>query len=256
MTLQYYDYVTELKYSKSELLAIFQAGIQRLDTSLLMRPDLRDSDPWKAFFGESVLLRNGRVGCEEHVKDYLYRHSLGRPRDFVHLGTVLLNERPTEGFSTEHVRKAVARAERDIAEQYLAEVRPLLDPRLNLKEFVEQFVTSNVLSSKDVARITADYRKRQAISYELDGASEIANPFETLYGLGLFGVELTLHDSSETIQQFEPHGHGLREHVSRKLPPSDRYFLHPILGYLQRPNQSSRDIIVGNGYPACRRLSQ
>jgi hypothetical protein len=125
-----------------------------------------------------------------------------------------------------------------------------------LKEFVEQFVTSNVLSSKDVARITADYRKRQAISYELDGDSEIANPFETLYGLGLFGVELTLHDSSETIQQFEPHGHGLRELVSRKLPPSARYFLHPILSYLQRPNQSSRDIIVGNGYPACRRLSQ
>src|SRR6516225_1412615 len=28
MTLQYYDYVTELKYSKSELLSIFQAGIQ------------------------------------------------------------------------------------------------------------------------------------------------------------------------------------------------------------------------------------
>jgi len=256
MTLQYYDYVTELKYTKSELLSIFEMGIQRLDTSLLMRPDLRESDPWRAFFGESVLLRNGRVRREEHVKDYLYRHSLGRPRDLVHLGTVLLNERPAEGFGTEHVRKAVARAERDIAEQYLAEVRPLLDPRLNLKEFVEQFVTSNVLSSKDVDRITADYQKRQAISYELDGVSEIPNPFETLYCLGLFGVELTLHDSSETIQQFEPPGHGLRERFSRKLPPSDRYFLHPILGYLQRPKQSSRDLIVGNGYPACRRLSQ
>ena len=158
--------------------------------------------------------------------------------------------------SAEHVRKAVARAERDIAEQYLAEVHPLLDPRLNLKELVEQFVTSNVLSSKEVARITADYQKRQAISYELDGASEVPNPFETLYGLGLFGVELTLHDSSETIQQFEPPGHGLRERVSRKLPPSDRYFLHPILCYLQRPNQSSRELIVGNGYPACRRLNQ
>ena len=195
MTLQYYDYVTELRYSKSELLSIFEAGIQRLDSNLLMRPDLRDSDPWRAFFGESVVLRNGRVGCEEHVKDYLYRHSLGRPRDLVHLGTVLLNERPAEGFGIEHVRKAVAKAERDIAEQYLAEVHPLLDPRLNLKELVEQFVTSNVLSSKEVARITADYQKRQAIAYELDGASEVPNPFETLYGLGLFGVELTLHNS-------------------------------------------------------------
>jgi hypothetical protein len=256
MTLQYYDYVTELKYSKSELLSIFQAGIQRLDANLLTRPDLRDSDPWKAFFGDSVLLRNGRVGCEEHVRDYLYRHSLGRPRDLVHLGTVLLNERPAEGFRTEHVRKAVARAERDIAEQYLAEVRPLLDPRLNLKEFVEQFVSSNVISSKDVTRITADYQKKQAKSYELDGASDCPNPFETLYGLGLLGVELTLHDSSETIQQFEPPGHGLGEHFSRKLPASDRYFLHPILGYLQRPSQSCRNFLVGNGYPVFRRLNQ
>jgi hypothetical protein len=255
MSLQYYDYVTELRYNKSELLSIFQAGIQRLDTNLLMRPGLRDSDPWRAFFGESVLLRNGRVGCEEHVKDYLYRHSLGRPRDLVHIGTVLLNERPAEGFGTEHVRKAVARAERDIAEQYLAEIRPLLDPRLNLKEFVEQFVTSNVLSSEDLTRITAEYQKKQAISYELDGAS-VANPFETLYGLGLFGVEMTLHDSSETIQQFEPPGHGLHDNVSRKLPPSDRYFLHPILGYLQRPNRCSRDLIVGNGYPASRHVNQ
>jgi hypothetical protein len=220
-----------------------------------MRPDLRESDPWKAFFGESVLLCNGPLGREEHVKDYLFRHTLGRPRDFVHLGTVLLNERPAEGFSTENVRKAVARAERDIAEQYLAEVRPLLDPRFNLKEFVEQFVTCNVLSSKDLARITADYQKRQAQSYELNGITDIPNPFETLYGLGLLGVELTLHDSSETVQHFEPPGHGLGEHVSRKLAPSNRYFLHPILGYLQR-RQSSRDLIVGNGYPASRHLHQ
>ena len=49
MTLQYYDYVTELKYSKLELLSIFQAGIQRLDANLLMRPDLRDSDPGRRF---------------------------------------------------------------------------------------------------------------------------------------------------------------------------------------------------------------
>ena len=167
----------------------------------------------------------------------------------------MLNERPAEGFSTEHVRKAVARAERDIAEQYLAEVRPLVDPRLDLKEFVKQFVTSNVLSSEDLARITADYQKRQATSYELDGASEIANPFETLYGLGLFGVEMTLHDS---LKRFSNLSRPVMAYasVSRKLPPSDRHFLHPILSCLQRPNQSSRDLIVGNGYPACRRLNQ
>jgi len=129
-----------------------------------------------------VLLRNGPIGREEHVKDYLYRHTLGRPRDFVHLGTVLLNERPAEGFSTENVRKAVARAERDIAEQYLAEVRPLLDPRLNLKEFVEHFVTSNVLSSKDLARITADYQKKQAKFFRSNGERNCRHISGTMVG--------------------------------------------------------------------------
>ena len=92
---------------------------------------------------------NAWVGQDEQIGDYLYRHTLGRPRDMIHMGTVLLEYRPRSGFDIASIRKAVSHAERDIAEQYLAEVRALLDPRFDIKTFVGG-LPSNVLTLDDI----------------------------------------------------------------------------------------------------------
>lgn len=249
MRLQYYDYVAQLKYEKAELLEIFSIGISQLDSDLLQYPQLRNSDPWRSFFGDITILPNAWVGQDEQIGDYLYRHTLGRPRDMIHMGTVLLEHRPRSGFDIASVRKAVSRAERDIAEQYLAEIRPLLDPRFDIKEFVQGFMPSNVLTGDDIETVSREYADSQGDAIDQETASDLTRPFETLYELGLLGVVDTAPDTTERIQHFKAPGHGLGDHADRTMPESEYYLLHPVLNFLLGPHRRSRALIAGNGYP-------
>jgi class 3 adenylate cyclase len=246
LRLQYYDYVAQLRYDKVELLQIFAAAIAQLDPDLLCYPQLRQSDPWRSFFGDISVVPNAWVGQDETIGDYLYRHTLGRPRDIVHMGTVLLEYRPRAGFDIASIRKAVSHAERDIAEQYLAEVRALLDASFDIKAFVGG-LPSNVLTLEDIDAAHRRYAKSDGDTFDRGSASDLTRPFETLYELGLFGSSDTSPDSPEKIQHFRPPGHGLGDHAGRTMPESEHYFLHPVLNFLLRPQQRSRELVVGNG---------
>jgi class 3 adenylate cyclase len=249
LRLQYYDYVAQLRYDKAELLQIFAAAISQLDADLLRYPQVQATDPWRAFFGDIALMPNAWVGQDEPVGDYLYRHTLGRPRDIIHMGTVLLEHRPRSGFDIASIREAVSHAERDIAEQYLAEVRALLDPRFDIKAFVGG-LPSNVLTPEDVDVAHRRYAESIGDAFDRESASDLTRPFETLYDLGLLGFSDTASDSTEKVQHFKPPGHGLGDHAGRTLPESEHYLLHPVLNFLLRPQQRSREFIVGNGYGA------
>ena len=79
-------------------------------------------------------------------------------------------------------------------------------------------------------------------------ASDLTRPFETLYELGLLGSsDEAVRNSTQKIQHFRPPGHGLGDHAGRTMPESEHYFLHPVLNFLLRPQQRSRELIVGNG---------
>jgi class 3 adenylate cyclase len=248
LRLQYYDYVSQLRYDKAELLQIFAAAMSQLDSDLLRYPQLQKSDPWRSFFGDIAAVPNAWVGQDEQISDYLYRHTLGRPRDMIHMGTVLLEYRPRRGFDIASIRKAVSHAERDIAEQYLAEVRALLDPRFDIKAFVGG-LPSNVLTLDDIDAAHRRYANGKGDAFDQGSASDLTRPFETLYELGLLGSSDAAPESPEKLQHFKPPGRGLGDHAGRTMPESEHYFLHPVLTFLLRPQQRSRELIVGNGCP-------
>src|SRR5215813_1330737 len=104
MRLQYYDYIALLDYKKDDLLDIFEAHIKGLDRDLLMEEKGQQTDPWRSFFGNCCQLSNEFVGVEEDIRDYLHRHTYGRPRDMIHMGTVLLSKRPRYGFDFDSIR--------------------------------------------------------------------------------------------------------------------------------------------------------
>ena len=80
LRLQYYDYVAQLRYDKAELLQIFATAISKLDSDLLRYPQSQESNPWRSFFGDFDVVPNAWVGQDEQIGDYLYRHTLGRPK--------------------------------------------------------------------------------------------------------------------------------------------------------------------------------
>jgi hypothetical protein len=190
------------------------------------------------------------VGVQEDIGTYLYRHTLGRPRDIIHLGTVLLEKRPEEGFDSDSIREAVAEAEVGIAEQYLAEVRPLLDQRFSIKNLISNHVSSNVMTAEALAASQEAYIDGCDGLIERDAASDMTVPFATLFELGLLGVAGPRTGRNDIVQSFRAPSRGLGHPDARKLPDSKLYFLHPILNYLLRPGRISERMIVGHHLPS------
>ncbi len=253
MRLQYYDYVAHLSYTKDELLAIFSSHIKELADDLLARPELRHEDPWQAFFGDAVTIHNDRVDVLEHVANYIYRHTLGRPRDMVHMGTLLLDRRPSGGFTTDSVKASVRAAERDIANQYLAEIRPLLDPRFSIDRFLKNYVPSDVLNPSVINSMTEKYIFEQNSVFDPLVPSDLTRPFAALFELGLLGFSRELLDSKKSFQNFRAPGQGMRDVSQRNLPESELYFMHPVVHDWLPPTGRSKHMVIGNGLPVRQR---
>ena len=247
MSLQYFDYVATLKYTQSEILAVFESRIKDLDNDLLMEPGLRKSNPWRAFFGEAVEIRNDAVGVGEDVRQYIFRHTLGRPRDIIHMGAVLLDHRPELGFEEASVREAVHIAQGHIANQYLAEVRPLLDQRFDIEDFIRSYVDRGILTPANIRDITDEFLLGRPSTVDLDAASDLTRPFETLFSLGLLGYARRKPNSNSYDQHFLAPGQALDEPENRALPNSDLFFLHPILTDWIPHSSPENEVVVGQG---------
>jgi len=245
MQLQYFDYIAPLEYTKDELLKIFELRIRDLDSDLLCFPNLQKTDPWKAFFGDCITIPNNYIGGEENIKDYIHRHTLGRPRDMIHMGTVLLMRRPEACFVPDSIREAVILAEEQIAEQYLAEVRPMLDQRFNIKELVKGYVPCNIMNSSQMKEAISAYIESRDDLYDPSAASDLTKPFATLYELGLLGISQRKIGTKENLQFFELPGKGLSDPEDRELPKSNLYLIHPVLNHLLPRERKSDKMIVG-----------
>ena len=181
------------------------------------------------------------MNCVETIQEYIIRHTLHRPRDLIHMGTVLLNERRQNKFTLSSIRDAVGLAAHDICKQYLAEVRPAIGRSgLDLKRFIANYIPCNVLMPRDIKKITDEYL--EDIS---DNNTEIGcGPFEVLYDIGLLGIQRRKGGKNCYEQCFRQASQGLEEHI---LPQSKRYFLHPILSYPFLHDLESSEVVVGQG---------
>jgi hypothetical protein len=245
MRLQFFDYIAELSYGSRDLLQIFENRILQLDDDLLSEPSARRNDPWRAFFGEHTQIPNEYVGGVETIQDYITRHTLRRPRDLIHVGTILLNQRRQGEFTLGSIRDAVGRAAQDICKQYLAEVRPAFGrSSLDIKRFIANYIPSNVLTPKDIRKITDEYLDYARDSLGEDNTDFGCEPFEALYDIGLLGVQRRNGGENHYEQFFRQASQGLEEHI---LPQSKRYFLHPILSYPFLHDVESTELIVGQG---------
>jgi hypothetical protein len=165
---------------------------------------------------------------------------------------MLLNGRPASGFSPNDIRELVRRAETDIAEQYVKEVHPILDPRFDLKRFVREFVSSTILDRAAIERDTRAFIGDYAMTWRADiadSASDLCRPFETLYDLGLLGFAWHVPDSTTVTQRFRPPGQGVRDAAERTLPDSELFVLHPVLHHLVKRERRSARFIIGSELP-------
>lgn len=234
---------TSIRYTKGEL----RQMLERL-TAFYEGLPLRD------FVTMDVVTATGGHHTEG-VFDYLYRHSLGRPRDLVILASALSRARAELDERT--LKRVVHETSAGIlVSNVFDEMRTFLDvlvDRQNRARFLAA-LPYPVLSEDDLVDAWCRYHGLERGYFDAHGrtAAGVFHPFRELFDCGLLGV-LEEQDEGLPRQAFKQPHQPMR--LDRfELPRSSVYLLHPslqalIAGLGQGNLRPMREVVLGHGLP-------
>lgn len=194
-------------------------------------------------------VHNNRADRTEGIYPYLFRHTIGRPRDLVRIAEHLSAAR---GLDEESFKAIVNRVGSEIiSQEVFAEVKVFLEclRRRDDRSAFLQRIGSNILRRCDIERICEEVNGISPIvDYDMQG---LHHPFCELYSAGLLGVLKPGNEAGESILEFrQPHDRFLA--TGRDLPSSPYYFVHPGLQHAMKDltdYRVLRFVAVGHGYP-------
>jgi len=245
MTLQYRGSTIDIVYQPASLREIFVNNIRREPPRNLVVPGKLKTDPLVAFLGTDVVTHEG-AGEQEDVFEYVCRHTLRRPRDFMTIGRKLSELSPDERRREAALKNAVHDGATAIARGYLNEIQPYLDGIDAYSLF--RLIDRNVLTRADCERIFLEYAAGTDTPYDPP------HVFSALFRAGLLGwVDVDL-GSGRTVQKFLRPGERPFEQGDA-LPDSSHYLVHPVLtsviaeanpGYVRNRDRTNE---IGAGRP-------
>ncbi len=246
MVQQYRGSAIDLSYSKPSLREIFVNNIRREKERNLCMPAQLRSDPIAAFAGRDWVTHS-YTGEQEDVFDYIYRHTLQRPRDLMTIGQKLSDLPPEERRSEARLKVAVNQAATEIAEEYLNEISPYIGDVDLVRVFA--MLPRHILPGDQVEAIREQYEAVTAAAGGSDG-----HVFGILYRAGLLGCIHQDLVSGTRVQRFLRPGDEALDRGS-DLPSSSHYLVHPVLAELvaEFNPEYARNIdpvnVVGDGRP-------
>ena len=240
--LQLRSYIVKLEYSFNEMKAMFEHYISIEKDKWLIYPELRKTDPAKAFAGISVLEHgyvknnNGEYKVET-LFHYMHRHSLKRPRDIMHICYRLcyseLRSLTDESARKRTIRHIVNQEARLILQSYLREMGPFVFDNFEEKwDIFWKAIDTNAFT----------YEYAQELCQNINASTEDSlcqrdcyvckefKPFSSLYNTGLLGVvsRNNVQDQEITVQ-FRSTGDTVIQTSEELLPHTPLYFLHPMV---------------------------
>ena len=214
-----------IEYLPEELREIFARNLAAEPDTNCVNP--KSAEPFERFFGTSTLLIvHPRVSEPEHIWGYIQRHTLGRPRDLMTIGSALSNL-PPRLRSAEGVRRAVNQASEDIAAAYLSEIGVHLTAPIDFERLFS-LIARNTLTPNDLLTIASRYNRRKVEARSSNKGRRFVHVFCSLYKAGLLGYIARDVGTGELAQKFERPGELLFS-TDGLLPDSDFYIIHPAL---------------------------
>lgn len=201
---------------------------------------------------------------DEAIFDFMYRYSIGRPRDFVQFCDELSKIKDASFENLQKKRMLLKEKIRHTSSDMIVlslydELRMLLNCLTTSKRFdcFLQNLSTNILTYSEMQMICSEFNgsfcNKECATCSLDH-----HPFCDLYNMGLLGV--LIDDSNEKIQHFktpyENMVHGLRT-------DSTYFFIHPALReYINKLHMATAmgvhynlftGILIGEGIPWTKR---
>ncbi|QGZ66162.1 hypothetical protein [Paraburkholderia acidisoli] len=213
LSLQEMELYQELSCNKVIGQEIFEANIARMRPGRLIAPNA--ITPIERFFGYTTIEHDeiyDKTGARvaEPIFEYLYRHTLGRPREIVMLG----NRLACTDRKPDTVRRVVDEVGYIFYKQYKREMIPYWDNRYNA---LLKLISTNVISERSAF---SSFNRFKTAEPHLD------HPFSNFINRGLIGFVRKINNDLQHIA-FKPPG-AFRT-GSFNLGRSSHYFVHPCL---------------------------
>jgi hypothetical protein len=219
MAQQYRGSTVDIAYSPASLREIFLNNIRRESARNLVHSGRLKTNPLEAFLGTTVVT-HGHSGESEDAFEYVCRHTLRRPRDFMTIGRKLSELSPDERRQEDLAKKAIHEGAAAIAHEYINEIEPYLGG-IDLRRLFP-LLDRNVLLRDDCERIFLEYAD------STDSFDEPHHVFSALFRAGLLGIVDVDVATGRTVQKFLLPGERAFERGDA-LPDSSHYLVHPIL---------------------------
>ncbi|NVB40614.1 protein kinase [Pseudenhygromyxa sp. WMMC2535] len=209
------------------------------------------------YFYERLPLRDFVLLDVDRTFDFIYRHTLGRPRDLVIIASEISRNRRSldvAGFERIVQETAAGMLVANVFDEMGAFLEVLRD-RDQRNRFLA-LIPYDVLTQDELVEVWCRFHGFDREYYDLHGhdAEGVYHPFRELFDCGLLGVVERDSSTGERSQRFrQPH-----EPVpgsQRQLPRSREYLLHPALQRLVARLsgggnfQILRGLTIGHGLP-------
>ena len=193
------------------------------------------------FGGDKI--KNKFTKIDEDVFDYLYRHTIQRPRDFIFIGQKIsgvfarykeLHSQQERDERIEQFRREVDRASDEILDTVLNEATLFLDS-LSIesnRRRLWRLIHTNILTFDEMAEVCKRYNNVTCVRECRNGECprNVSHPFCELYHIGMLGI---IHDDrpNESRNQFflKPYSIEFLKAGQRMQNTSPVFLLHPAL---------------------------
>ena len=244
MKLNFKNYSTDLKYTKDEIKSIYELNIDLMDEKKLTSKNSGEYS--ERFVGFSKMphsfakSKNNKKKIESTF-DFLYRHTLGRPREIVYMGHQIQNNLlGTDAYKTSKIQDKVEKLRWEVNEisNYLL--------KRYLEEIIPEFNNEDLLNFLNIVQCN--------VIPSLFLNKELEKRLYYYYSLGIIGyIKRKNHHSPDDqyVQEFLPPAqYGYNSHGG--IPKSKYYLTHPtidgILKELFDLSFYNKFNIIGNGY--------
>jgi hypothetical protein len=214
----------KIEYQREDLRQIFIRNLLAEPDENCVSPHAED--PFERFFGpEGLRLDHSHVGEVEDIWDYIARHTLGRPRDLMTVGSALSRLSPATRTQA-NIRRAVNEASETIGTAYLNEIKPHLATEIDFPLLFE-LIYRNVLTQDQLKDIATRYNEHANANQK--GEHPYVHVFCSLFKAGLLGYVMRDVGIGADVQKFKRPGNYLFDADGILPPASSHYIIHPAL---------------------------
>lgn len=231
------EMISTIEYDYYDLKKMFEKYIALESEENLY--DFKNKDPYMALCGISKIKhRSGKI---ESLWAYLYRHSLGRPRDIMEMGICLYNNVIVRNKNKKMSRSERVRACRhwtnQIATRICKEHIHVLEPFLSFEDNIvfsqklEVFLSllpTNVFTKESTIKYchlaNFKYGKNECVQ------CDCMHFFSTLYNIGLLGYIYKNSSEDGYKNSIKSLGDSIFDTTSQSLPDGVLYYVHPGVG--------------------------